>query len=71
MKITYLGQLCYLIEADGMRIVTDPYLSNSCDREGNVRKYAPPVTLNELMPDIIIISHEHKDHLDPETLAPV
>ncbi len=70
MKITYLGQMCYLIEADGMRIVTDPYLSNSCDRDGHTRKYDPPTTLCELMPDIIIISHDHKDHLDSMTLMP-
>ena len=70
MKITYFGQMCYLIESGEMKIVTDPYLSNSCDREDSVRKYAPPVTLNELLPDIIIISHEHGDHLDPETLIP-
>ncbi len=70
MKITYLGQMCYLIETGGLKIVTDPYFSNTCDRDGSVRKYAPPVTLNEIMPDIIIISHEHRDHLDAATLAP-
>ncbi len=72
MKITYINQMCYLIEADGLRIVTDPYLSYAVDsaERGAVRKYAPPTTLAELNPDIIAISHPHMDHLDPQTLAP-
>lgn len=70
MKITYLGQLCFLIEAGNMRIVTDPYLSYAVDSPGIARKYAPPATLSELMPDIIVISHPHIDHLDPQTLTP-
>ncbi|MBQ8551327.1 MAG: MBL fold metallo-hydrolase [Clostridia bacterium] len=72
MKITYIGQMCYLIEAGGMRIVTDPYLSYAVDNkdEGIARKYAPPYTLAELAPDMIVISHPHIDHLDPQTLAP-
>ena len=70
MKITYIGQMCYLIEAGGMRIVTDPYLSYAVDSPSIARKYAPPATLAELAPDIIVISHGHIDHLDPHTLAP-
>ena len=72
MRITYINQLCYLIEAEGLRIVTDPYLSYAvdCAERGAVRKYAPPVTLAELNPDIIAVSHPHIDHLDPQTLAP-
>ena len=62
--------MCYLIETGNIRIVTDPYLSNSCDCDGHTRRYAPPATLCELMPDIIIISHDHQDHLDPMTLMP-
>ncbi len=70
MKITFYGQLTCLIEAAGMRIVTDPYLSNSVDSELGKRKYPVPITLNEIMPDIIAISHDHLDHLDPDTLVP-
>ena len=32
MRITYLGQCGFLIEAAGTRIVTDPYLSDYVDR---------------------------------------
>ena len=70
MKITFFGQLTCLIEVGGMRIVTDPYLSHAVDGELGKRKYPPPTTLTELSPDIILISHPHADHLDPETLLP-
>ena len=64
MKITYLGQMCYLIECGGIRIVTDPYLSNSVDRPGSTHKYPAPMTLADIMPDVIVISHPHGDHRD-------
>ncbi len=71
MKITYLGQMCYRIETDTISIVTDPYLSSSVDRPPlSVRKYPAPTTLCELLPDVILISHPHGDHLDLESLAP-
>lgn len=70
MKITFYGQLTCLIEAAGMRIVTDPYLSHSVDDELGCRKYPPACTLAELSPDIVLISHPHRDHLDADTLRP-
>lgn len=70
MKITYLGQMCCLLECGGLRIVTDPYLSDSVDSIGNTRNYPAPASLAELNPDIIVISHPHGDHLDKKTLEP-
>lgn len=70
MKITYLGQMCFKIETDGFVIVTDPYLSDSVDRPGSHRKYPAPTTLCELLPDVILISHPHGDHLDKKSLEP-
>lgn len=71
MKITYLGQMCCAIETDGLTIVTDPYLSDSVDKPmESVRKYPAPTTLCELLPDVIVISHPHGDHLDKKSLEP-
>ncbi len=70
MKITYLGQMCFLIECGNMKIVTDPYLSDSIDNPSDKRKYPVPMTLSDIMPDIIIISHAHADHLDKASLLP-
>jgi L-ascorbate metabolism protein UlaG (beta-lactamase superfamily) len=75
MRLTYLGQCGFLIEAGGARIATDPYLSYFVDNnhdEGDMvwkRKYAPPCPLIDLKPDLILISHSHGDHMDPWTLG--
>ncbi len=75
MRITYLGQCGFLIEAAGTRIVTDPYLSDYVDRSfftGETpwrRRYPAPVALEDLNPDGVLISHSHGDHLDPWTIG--
>ena len=66
MKLTYLGQCGFLIETAGLRIVTDPFLSN--DLLGWKREYPAPCTLEDLQPDLIIISHSHDDHMNLPTL---
>ena len=70
MKITWLGQAGFLFEADGIKIVIDPYLSD------NVKNFEPEngrrVPVDEqflkLRPDVIMVTHNHLDHLDKETL---
>lgn len=75
MRLTYLGQCGFLIEAAGTRIVTDPYLSDYVDRSFFTcetpwqRRYPAPVALEALNPDGILISHSHGDHLDPWTIG--
>ncbi len=75
MRITYLGQCGFLIEAAGTRIVTDPYLSDYVDRNFFSpetpwrRRYPAPTALAQLKPDGVLISHSHGDHMDPWTLG--
>ena len=66
MKLTYLGQCGFLIETAGVRIVTDPFLTN--DLPGWRREYPAPCTLQELRPDLVLISHSHNDHMNMPTL---
>lgn len=55
MKIKKLGHCCLVIEIDGKRIMTDPgSYSTLQDAEKNI--------------DIIIITHEHQDHLHVDSL---
>lgn len=76
MRIRYLGQCGFVFEFDPVRLVVDPYLSDYVDKNCSneqlswVRAYPPPTTLNEVAPDVILISHAHVDHLDPWTLGP-
>lgn len=67
----WLGQAGYVIRAAGLTVVIDPYLSDSAGRgsPGFSRQYPPPIAAADLEADIYIITHDHLDHLDPDTIA--
>src|SRR6185312_12890226 len=72
LRITWVGHSSLLIEIDGKRILTDPVWSDRVSFSsffGPKRFFQPPLTLDELPPlDAIIISHDHYDHLDKNTI---
>ncbi len=70
MKITWIGQAGLLIETDGKKIMVDPYLSDSVEaiNPKNWRRVAVDESLFEEDIDMIVITHDHLDHLDPQTL---
>ncbi len=70
MKITYLGQAGFLMETNGIKIVIDPYLSDSVAKFEPLNKRRKPVDERflEIKPDIVLITHFHLDHYDKETL---
>ncbi len=71
MKITWLGQAGLMFETNGKIIMTDPYLSDSVAKAEpkNKRRIAVDETFLKIKPDIIVLTHNHLDHTDPETLA--
>ena len=70
MKITWLGQAGFLLETDRLKIIIDPYLSESCLKLNPDLYRRMPVDEKylEIEPDVIIITHDHLDHYDPDTL---
>ena len=70
MKITWLGQAGFLLETSGLKIIIDPYLSESCLKLNPDLYRRMPIDEKylEIEPDVIIITHDHLDHYDPETL---
>lgn len=78
VHIWWLGQSGFLIQYNGKHLLFDPYLSDSL-----TEKYAhtdkPHVRLSERvifpghlgMVDVVTSSHNHTDHLDYHTLAPL
>jgi L-ascorbate metabolism protein UlaG (beta-lactamase superfamily) len=62
MRATWLGHATVLLEADGVRLLTDPLLRG---RLGHLRRFAPEVP-RELASEVdaVLISHLHWDHLD-------
>ena len=71
MKITWLGQAGLLFETDTMKIMVDPYLSDSVGAidPAKHRRVAVNEALFEISPDVMIFTHNHLDHYDPETVA--
>ncbi len=69
MKITWLGQAGLLFEKNGVQIMIDPYLSDSVSRVNpkNARRVPVEEALFDLSPDIMLFTHDHIDHYDPET----
>ena len=70
MRITYLGQAGLLFEKDGVKIMIDPYLSNSVEKinPNNYRRVAVDESLFDIKPDVMIFTHNHLDHYDTETV---
>ena len=70
MKVTWLGQAGLLLETEGKKIIVDPYLSDSVEKVNpkNYRRIPVDRSFLEIKPDIIVLTHDHLDHTDPETL---
>lgn len=70
MKIKWLGQSGYLLWDEETAIAIDPYLSDSVNRiAGRPRIPEIPVRPEELEADVVICTHDHADHLDPDTVS--
>lgn len=67
----WLGQAGYIIRSAGLTVVIDAYLSDAVGRGSPEfsRQYPPPMAADDLEADIYIITHDHLDHLDPDTIA--
>jgi L-ascorbate 6-phosphate lactonase len=62
--LTWLGQAGFLIEAGGARLLVDPFFS---EHEGRTFP-SPPIDVFGARIDRGLVTHEHLDHLDPESL---
>ena len=70
MKVTFLGQAGLFFDFDGLRVMVDPYFSNSVGmlRPEKNRRQKSEMSFPEKKPDVLILTHDHLDHADPETL---
>ncbi|RKP05009.1 beta-lactamase superfamily domain-containing protein, partial [Thamnocephalis sphaerospora] len=61
-----LGQSTCLVQLEGVNILTDPVFSRCTinDYIGPKRLRPTPCQLDELQVDLVIVSHNHFDHLD-------
>jgi len=72
IKVTFVNHSTFLIQVDGMNILTDPVWSERTSPVAfaGPKRMRPPGIRFEDLPDIdlILISHNHYDHLDVATL---
>jgi L-ascorbate metabolism protein UlaG (beta-lactamase superfamily) len=72
LRATWLGHSTVLLEIDGLRVLTDPVWGPraSPSRLIGPKRFQPvPVALRAMPPvDLVIVSHDHYDHLDYPTI---
>ena len=72
LRVTWLGHSTMLIEIDGVRILTDPVWGPRASPSAILgpKRFQPvPVPLREMPPvDVVLVSHDHYDHLDFPTI---
>ncbi|MBN2212379.1 MAG: MBL fold metallo-hydrolase [Sedimentisphaerales bacterium] len=68
----FIGQSGFIIRAANKTVVIDPYLSDSVSElvPELTRLYPPPIDPKKLLADVFIVTHDHLDHLDPQTIGP-
>lgn len=73
LRATWLGHACYYVEfPSGLRVLFDPVFEDCCAPINikSLKRYTPPPCELEDLPavDIVVISHNHYDHLSYPTI---
>lgn len=72
MRVTFVNHATLLLQMDGLNILTDPHFSERASPVSfaGPKRVRPPGIRFEDLPkiDVVLISHNHYDHLDLETL---
>ena len=73
LRLTWMGHGTTLVEIGGRRLLVDPLWSGNASPGrlfGVKRFHAVPLALEDLPPlDAVLITHDHYDHLDAETVT--
>lgn len=72
LRVTWMGHSSLLLEIDGKRMLIDPVWEDRASPvqwAGPKRFFPPPLSLKDLPAvDVVLISHDHYDHLGMQTL---
>ena len=78
VRLAWLGQAGFILDTPALRLVIDPYLSDSLAEKyaGTARPHRrmmpPPIAPEALTGvDLVLSTHAHTDHMDPGTLKPL
>ena len=73
VRLTFINHSTFLIQTGGYNILTDPIYSRRCSPVsfvGPSRVHRPAIAFDNLPKiDVILISHDHYDHLDIATVS--
>lgn len=73
LRVTWIGHASFLVQLPGINLLTDPVFSDRASplRRIGPRRFQPPgLALEHLPPiDLVVLSHDHYDHLDGPTVA--
>ncbi len=66
----FLGQAGYVLRSGGVSVAIDPYLSDSAAQGAPEfgRLLPAPIEPEEFRVNLWLVTHDHLDHLDPETI---
>lgn len=71
-SVVWINHSTFLIQVGGFSFLTDPVFSSYCSPlpfSVLKRRHEPAITLDQLPPiDFVLISHNHYDHLDNESI---
>ena len=72
LALTFIGHSTFLLQFDGLTILTDPIFASHAGPFGLLgpKRVRPPALRLEELPaiDVVLVSHNHYDHLDLATL---
>jgi L-ascorbate metabolism protein UlaG (beta-lactamase superfamily) len=72
LRVTWMGHSSLLVEIDGVNILIDPVWDRRASPvqwAGPKRFFAAPLALEHLPPiDVVLVSHDHYDHLGEATI---
>ena len=70
VRLWWLGQAGFAFKTHvGRKVYVDPYLSDAVERlHGFKRLSLSPISPEEVGADLVVLSHEHEDHLDPDAI---
>ena len=70
VQLWWLGQAGFAFKAPSAAVVyVDPYLSDAVERlHGFKRLSLAPLAAEDVRADLVVLTHEHADHLDPDAI---
>jgi L-ascorbate metabolism protein UlaG (beta-lactamase superfamily) len=74
-RISFVGHVTFLIQTNGLNIITDPVFSDRASplSFAGPKRVTPPGIAYDNLPkiDVILISHNHYDHMDVPTIKKI